>query len=254
MNRLFHFVSVLAIALLQIILTSSISYAESKSDWPSPVIDTENFGLLLFDLLEYKSAGNDSSLDWDIVGWRGGDKNRLWVKSEGSSGLSTSRSGDADLQLLYGRLITAFFDAQIGARVEQTWGDRQNASRVSAVLGLEGLSLYMFEFEAALFASDAGQISARISASKDFLFTQKTIAQLRVETDGAAKRSDKFETGSSINDLSLGLRLRYEIKREIAPYVGVSWSNLYGETADFRKRSGGEISELNAVAGIRAWY
>ena len=122
------------------------------------------------------------------------------------------------------------------------------------MLGLQGLSLYRFELEAALFASDAGQISARITASKDFLFTQKTIAQLRVETNGAAKRSEKFENGSGLNDLTLGLRLRYEIKREIAPYIGVSWNNLYGGTADFRKGNGGETSELSAVAGVRAWY
>ena len=56
---------------LQIILLSSLSYGSSKTDWPSPVTDSETFGLLFFDLLEYRSAGKDSSLDWDVVGWRG---------------------------------------------------------------------------------------------------------------------------------------------------------------------------------------
>ncbi|OYZ23562.1 MAG: hypothetical protein B7Y39_04450 [Bdellovibrio sp. 28-41-41] len=254
----------------QFIITSTICYASgddrndkptllstsnSKANWPSPVMDTEHFGLLLFDLLEYSSVGSKGSLDWDIVGWRGSDTNRLWVKSEGSLAQSPSRSSSsADLQLLYGKLVTAFFDAQIGARLEQAWGNRQNASRVSAVLGLEGLSLYMFEFEAAIFASDAGQIAARISASEDFLLTQRAIMQLRLESSGTAKRSDEFETGSGLNDFSLGLRFRYEFKREVAPYIGVSWNNFYGETADFRKRSGGELSEVTAVSGLRIWY
>lgn len=259
----------LLLILIQFILTSSLSYGsptghadtspaqpttDSKADWPSPVMDSENFGLLLFDLLEYKSAGSDSSLNWDIVGWRGGDVHRVWVKSEGSSMTATPAKNETDLQLLYGRPVSAFFDAQIGARLEQVWGAEKSASRLSAAIGLQGLSLYRFEFEAALFIGEAGHISARVSANKDFLFTQKTIAQFRFETNGSAKRSDKFETGSGVNDVSLGLRLRYEIKREIAPYIGVSWTNLYGETADYRKLAGGESFELNAVGGLRLWY
>lgn len=266
MSRSLHLILLI---FLPFILTSSLSYgsqasqadtsepypkSDSKADWPSPVMDSENFGLLLFDLLEYKSASNGNSLNWDIVGWRGGDVHRLWVKTEGSSVTTSPAKNETDLQLLYGRPISPFFDAQIGARLEQVWGAGQSASRLSAAMGIQGLALYRFEFEAAVFVGEAGHLSARISANKDFLFTQKTIAQFRFETNGAAKRSDKFETGSGVNDLSLGLRLRYEIKREIAPYIGVSWTNLYGETANFRKLAGGESSEINAVGGFRFWY
>lgn len=250
---------------LLIILTSSLSYglstghtdtsstAVAKADWPSPVMDSENFGLLLFDLLEYKSAGTDSSVNWDIVGWRGGDVHRLWVKSEGSSALAPAKN-EADLQLLYGRAVSAFFDVQIGPRLEQVWAGGRSASRLSAAIGLQGLALYRFEFEGALFIGEAGHISARISANKDFLLTQRAIAQMRFETNGAAKRSETFETGSGLNDLSLGLRLRYEIRREIAPYLGVNWTTLYGETSEYRRQAGGQSSELNAVAGLRLWY
>jgi copper resistance protein B len=228
--------------------------AESHIGWPSPVMDSENFGLLLFDLLEYKSIGSQSTLNWDIESWRGGDLNRVWIKSEGSTGVGASRSGDADLQVLYGRLVTAFFDAQIGVRHERAFGEKQNVSRTSAVVGMEGLSLYVAEVEAVLFIGDSGYVAAQLTASKDFLFTQKTIAQVRLETSGAAVRSPQFETGSGLNDLSLGLRLRYEIKRELAPYLGITWDNYYGETADFRKRGGGDAASVNAVAGLRMWY
>lgn len=250
----------IAFVLTQLIFTNSMSYAASdpKADWPSPVADTEHFGLLLFDLLEYDSGGSNGSLNWDIVGWRGGDVHRLWVKSEGSSVLlppqSSQRRGESDLQLLYGKLVTAFFDAQIGARYEQAWGDGVTSSRLSAALGLQGLSLYMFEFEASLFVGDSGYLAGRIAASKDFLFTQKAIAQIRFETNAAAKHSDEFGTGSGLNDLSLGLRLRYEFKREIAPYIGVTGTKLYGKTADYRQSAGGESSEWSAVGGLRMWY
>lgn len=251
----------LSLLLVQLLLSASISYASpgskpstTKVDWPSPVADTEHYGLLLFDLLEYQSAGSGNSLNWDLVGWRGGDIHRLWVKSEGSYALAYPRNGEADLQLLYGRLVTAFFDAQVGARLEQAWGDRQNASRLSAALGLQGLALYMFELEAGLFVGESGHVAGRVSASKDFLFTQKAIAQLRLETNAATKRSPEFETGSGVNDLSLGLRLRYEFKREISPYVGVTWTKLYGETADLRKSAGGESSNWKAIGGLRLWF
>lgn len=241
--------------LMQLFFISALGFAAQPTpSWPSPVTDSEIYGLLLFDLLEYRSAGNESSLNWDLVGWRGGDVNRIWIKSEGSSVLASPMKKEADLQLLYGRPVSSFFDAQIGARLEQAWGAGPSASRVSAAFGLQGLALYRFELEAALFLGDAGHIAGRVSATKDFLFTQKTIAQLRFETNAAVNRSDKFETGAGLNDLSLGLRVRYEIQREIAPYVGVSWSSLYGETADYRKRAGAESTELNAVAGLRFWY
>ncbi len=241
-----------------IFLTSSLSFGVSNGSpnpaWPSPVMDSENYGLLLFDLLEYRSAGNDSDLNWDVVGWRGGDINRIWIKTEGSSVLASPKKTESDLQVLYGRAVSEFFDAQIGPRIEQISGGGDSASRLSAVIGLQGLSLYRFEIEAALFLGEAGHAAARLSASKDFLFTQRVVAQLRFETNGAANRSDKFKTGSGLNDVSLGLRMRYEIKREFAPYLGVTWSNLYGETADYKKLTGGESSELNAVGGLRLWF
>lgn len=221
--------------------------------WPKPVDDTENYSLTLLDLLEYTPA-DDGSLVWDLVSWYGGDVHRLWIKTEGDYGLSSPNSGEADFQLLYGRLVTSFFDAQLGARYEQAWGGNRRATRISAALGLQGISLYFFELETAIFVGEAGHLAGRLTASKDFLFTQKTIAQLRLESNAAAKHSDEFESGSGINDLSLGARLRYEVKREFAPYIGIEWTNFFGETADYRKRAGGEASTWSAVAGVRAWY
>ncbi|MBX9767574.1 MAG: copper resistance protein B [Bdellovibrionales bacterium] len=227
--------------------------AESKIDWPTPVTDSEQFGLLLFDLLEYKPGSGSGSLNWDIIGWRGGDTHRLWIKSEGSAAVSSPKSAEADFQLLYGRLVSPFFDLQLGVRLEQVWGD-QRANRLSAVIGLQGLALYFFELESALFIGEAGQLAGRLTATKDFLFTQKLISQLRIETNGATKRSGEFQTGSGINDFALGLRLRYEIQREVAPYIGISWSNLFGETAEYRRLVGIGSSEWNVVSGLRMWY
>lgn len=256
-TTLFSFITVLAGTSLAAFPGEAQSPTESSQDprnvWPKPVADAENFSLTIFDLLEYDS-GENGSLTWDAVAWRGGDIHRLWIKSEGSYGLATPNAGEGDFQLLYGRLVTAFFDAQVGARYEQAWGRNRRASRISAALGLQGISLYVFELETSFFIGDAGHLSGRITASKDFLLTQKSIAQFRFETNVAAKHSDEFETGAGVNDLALGLRLRHEFKREFAPYLGVSWTNIFGQTANFRKRSGGETSNWDAVAGVRLWY
>lgn len=253
-----HLTRLARMLVLPLLLTGSIgsasAVADSKADWPNPVMDQENFGLLLFDLLEYESVGSERSVNWDVVGWRGGDVHRLWVKSEGSAVVSSDAKNETDIQLLYGRLVSAFFDFQIGPRLEQVWGAGTNASRLSVALGLQGLAIYRFEFEAAMFVGDSGHIAGRISANKDFLFTQKTIAQLRFETNGASKKSERFESGSGFNDLSLGLRLRHEFQREIAPYIGVNWTNFFGETADYRRLAGGSSTELSAAAGLRLWY
>lgn len=228
------------------------SNLDSKLDWPKPVEDSEIFGLTLLERLEYESS-KSGSVNWDLLAWRGGDVNRVWIKSEGSYALSNHNRGQTDIQVLYGRLITPFFDAQAGARVEQAWGN-QNATRMSGVLGLQGLSLYSFELETALFLGGSGGISGRITGTKDFLFTQRTILQFRAESSASLKKSEEFETGSGINDLSLSLRLRYEIQREFAPYIGVNWTNLFGGNQEFGRRGGGESAGWSAIAGLRAWY
>jgi copper resistance protein B len=221
--------------------------------WPSPVDDSGIYNLVLLDRLEYES-GEKGSLNWGITGWSGSDLNRLWLKSEGTYAFLASNASATDFQMLYGRLISSFFDAQVGIREEQGWGKNRRVSRISAVFGLEGISFYFFQLEAGLFVAQSGQVAARVTTSKDILLTQKMIAQLRLEANGSTERSYAFETGSGLNDLSLGFRLRYEIIREFAPYLGVSWTQRFGETADFSRRDGGKVSDFAVIAGLRLWH
>lgn len=238
---------------LLVFFNSKIFAADSKANWPSPVMDNETFGFLLFDLLEYQTINNSGALNWDVVGWQGNDHHRLWVKTEGEYGLKNPRSGEADLQILYGQPVTSFFDAQIGIQAEQTLGERKDGPRFSAVFGIQGLAIYRFELESAVFVGK-GHLAGRVSGTKDLLITQKLILQARVEANAAGESSEQFETGAGLNDAEFGLRFRYEIKREIAPYVGINWTNLFGEAADYRSRVGGQTSELKAVSGLRFWF
>jgi copper resistance protein B len=223
-------------------------------NWPEPVEDHMRFRSLLVNQLEYQMNEGDDTLGWDAVGWYGGDYNRFWLKTEGEWRVSGERGGEAEVQALYGRLIAPFWDFQAGLRYDQFSGAGFDRSRGFAVIGLQGLARYRFEVEPALFISQDGDVSARLTATYDLLLTQRLILQPRLDFDAAVQSAEKFGVGEGVNSVGLGLRLRYEITREFAPYIGVQWLNRFGETADLARRGGGRAEDLAAVFGVRLWF
>jgi len=225
-------------------------------DLPEPVEDSMINSLMLFDLLEYRAYDSGpAALTWDFVGWIGGDYNRLWIKSEGDMSFSRGNGVEADLQLLYGRLIAPFWDLQLGVRGSlSTAPGRSDNSRTYAVLGLQGLAPGFFEFEPALYISDRGEVSGQLTASIDFYLTQRLILQPRFEGGFSFQGDNQFDTASGVNQTELGLRLRYEITREFAPYIGLSWQHLYGGTADIARSGGDSTYALALVLGVRVWF
>ena len=224
-----------------------------KAKWPDPIADHAPLTYAFFDLLEYQRVGRMNALRWDSLGWRGGDWRRFWLKSEGSVDLGARTSGAADLQALYGKLIAPFFDLQIGARVEQRYERGVSPTRVFAVVGLQGLAPGRFDIEPAFFVSNKGNVSGRFTATLDLLQAQRLILQPRFETDFAAQRDDAFGVEPGIGDVEAGLRLRYEIRREFAPYVGVSYRQSLGATRTRAIREGVAPHELQIVVGVRTW-
>ena len=223
-------------------------------NWPEPVEDHMRFGYLLVNQLEYQVGDSANSFGWDATGWYGGDYNRLWLKTEGEWRTTGERGGEAELQALYGRLIAPFWDFQAGLRYDQFSSAGFDRSRGFAVIGLQGLARYRFELEPALFISQDGDVSARLTATYDMLLTQRLILQPRVDFDAAVQSAKKFGVGEGVNSLGLGLRLRYEITREFAPYIGVQWLNRFGETADLVRRGGGRADDIAVVFGVRLWF
>lgn len=122
------------------------------------------------------------------------------------------------------------------------------------MVGFTGLAPYWFEVEPALFVSENGDVSARLSATYDALLTQRLVLQPRLDVNVALQDVPKFGVGSGFNNVELGLRLRYEIKREFAPYVGVTWSRQLGATADLARGTGAKVDEVRLVAGVRLWW
>lgn len=236
---------------------------------PQPTIDPEDaeyepyspmsfdvgpYGLLLVDQLEYRMQRGDDLLRWDSEGWYGGDFNRFWFKTEGEQTVQGPSAGSTEIHGYYSRLIAPFWDAQIGLRHDQNWAPGSDSSRTFAAIGLQGLAPYRFEVTPALFISEDGNLSARLTATKEYRLTQRLIAQGRFETEIAAQDVPKFGIGDGFNYVELGLRLRYEIRREFAPYIGVNWERKIGETASLARQGGEDPDVLLFVAGVRIWF
>ena len=225
----------------------------ARRGWPDPVNDRQRYTFLLADLLEYRPRAGSDDFRWDVEGWYGGDYNRLWLKSEGEQNTAFKADYDIDVQLLYGRFVRKYYDFQAGVRLETQTFRRANVTRGLAVIGLEGLVPYSFEIESALFIDQNANISARFSATKELLMTQRLILQPRIETNAAVQRVERFTTGAGLNNLELGLRLRYEIWRKFAPYVGASFEWSFFGTADLVRADGGDPNQVRVVLGARVW-
>ena len=208
----------------------------------------QHFSQIMLNLAELQLGDSHPGYRWDGEGWFGGDINRLVVKSEGD-GASGQGVGDTDVQALYSRAVGPYFNLQAGLRqsIEPT------PQRTYGALGFEGLAPYWFEVEGALFLSNRGDLLARLEGYYDQNLTQRLILQPRVELNFAAQDVPQDHIGSGLSDAELGLRLRYEIRREFAPYIGVSWQREVGRTAVFTRAEADDVSSLNFVLGIRAW-
>lgn len=199
------------------------------------------------------SDGTDT-FQWEAQGWYGSDYNKLWLKTEGEQQTEGETGGEAEFQALYSRMISPFWDVQAGLRYDQFWGPGSDPSRVFGVIGVQGLAPYRYEVEPALFVSEDGDVSARLTATIDVLLTQRLVLQPRFETEVTVQEVEKFGVGEGFNYVDLGLRLRYEIKREIAPYIGINWVRLLAETADIGRRDGEDIDIVAVVFGVRLWF
>jgi len=202
----------------------------------------------LLDQLEYQDANDGSTLSWDASGWIGGDINRLWLRSEGER--TNGVTEEAEIQALFGHSIGPWWDVVAGVRQDfkpsspQTW----------AALGIQGMALYAFEAEATAYIGEGGQSAARLEGDYDILLTNRLILQPTAEANFYGKNDPERGVGSGLSNIELGVRMRYEIVRQFAPYIGVSWNRSYGNTSDYARAEGADIDEARFVAGIRMWF
>ncbi len=222
--------------------------------FPAPAVgeklDEQVFTLVQIDELEYRAQDGDDLVTWQALGRIGTDRHKLALKTEGEFVLDSDKLERAEAQLLYQRPISNFFDAQIGVRHDF----KPDPSRSYAVVGMFGLAPQWFEFDASLFASHKGDVSARFEAEYDLLLTQRLVLRPTAEVNAAFSDDKPIGVGAGFNDIELGLRLRYEFVREVAPYVGVNWERKLGKTADLARDAGEDDNVFSVVAGVRVFF
>jgi len=210
--------------------------------------DDPLIGKVMIDQFEKRYTEGSDPVVLEAQGWLGKDLHKLWIKIDAER--VNGENEEVEVQALYSRAVLPFWDLQVGWRHDF----RPVPNRDWAVVGVQGLAPYWFEIDAALFLGDSGRTALRFEAEYEVLFTQRLILTPELEINAFGKDDAETGVGSGLSDLELGLRLRYEIVREFAPYIGVNWTNKYGNTADFARATGGETSDVQFVLGVRAWF
>lgn len=230
------------------VLTDADREAARPPSQTHPVHDNTVHSKVLLNRLEVFETDHGTGQQWEGQAWIGTDTDKLWLRSEGER--VDSRTESADLEVMYGRPIARWWDVVAGVRHDFKPG----ASQDWAAIGVVGIAPYKFEVEATAYVGASGRTAARVEAEYELLLTNRLVLQPLVEANFNGKDDALRGVGSGLSTMEAGLRLRYEIHRKFAPYIGVVHERAFGETADFRDARGEETSDTRIVAGVRVWF
>lgn len=200
---------------------------------------------LLFDQLEWQDAAGGSVLNWDATAWVGRDVDRLWLRAEGER--EDDQTASSGIEALWGHAFSRWWEFVAGIRQDFQPGP----SQTWAAVGVQGIAPYKFATEATAYVGESGQTALRLKTEYELLLTNRLVLQPLVEIQAFGKDDPERAVGSGLSTTEVGLRLRYEIRREIAPYLGVTWNRRWGDTADL---AGADVEETRWLAGIRIWF
>jgi copper resistance protein B len=210
--------------------------------------DTRRFGTVTFDQLEWHAGAEKGTAVWDAEGAYGGDYDKVWIKSEGSR--PNGQSMGASLEVLWDRTVSEWWSLQAGGRHDSGNGP----ARTWAAVGFEGVAPYWFNTQATIYLGEGGRTAVRLKTEYDLNLTQRLVLQPKAEINLFGEDDAPRAIGSGLSDLQLGARLRYEFRRELAPYAGVNWSRLFGSTADLARTTRHDANDVQLVAGLRFWF
>jgi copper resistance protein B len=226
------------------------AYAEGYDFGPMKLrlADTHRLGALLVENLEMMRSDDNTFAEYDFQAWYGRTYDRVVLKAEGN--VDDSKFEEARTELLWGHAIAAYWDAQLGVRYDND----EKPDRTWLTFGVQGLAPYWFEVDAAAYVGEEGRSALRLDVQYELLLTQRVILQPKIETNFYGKSDAARGLGRGLSEASVALRLRYEIRREFAPYMGVEWVRTFGDTADLARAAGEDASETRFIAGLRFWF
>lgn len=201
------------------------------------------------DMLEYRAGKGDDHYAFEGGAWFGGDIDRAVVDWSGEGAFGESPES-IEVDAYWRHAINPWFNLQLGARHDF----RPDPERTYALVGIQGLAPYWIEVEAQAFVSDKGDVHLRGTAAHDMRLTQRLVFEPEVELDVAMQDVPELGIGSGLEKFELSGRLRYEIERNFAPYVGVAWERKVGDSADYAREEGENPSQFSWIAGLRFWF
>ena len=231
----------ITVALLIGLLSNTALAAGMEDD---PIISK-----VMIDQFETRITDGKDPLILEADVWIGKDIDKLWFKTDVER--VNGETEELELQALYSRAVAPYWDIQVGWRHD---AKPKNNKRDWLALGLKGLAPYWFEVDGALFIGDEGRVGLRLQAEYEVMLTQRWVLSPEAEVSFHSKDDEATGTGSGLSDTQLGIRLRYEVSREFAPYVGLNWNKKFGKTEEYAKAEGEKTDDLQFVIGLRAWF
>ena len=211
--------------------------------------DDPTLAKVMIDQLEIRSMDGPDPFVVEADAWIGKDLDKAWFKLNGERVDGSWEA--AEFEARYSRAIAPYWDLQVGLRHDAKPADE---TRDWAVVGLRGLAPYFFDVDSSLYVGKGGNIGLDLQAEYEVMLTQKLVLAPEAQINLFSKADKAIDQGSGLSSSELGLRLRYEIRREFAPYIGINWEKRYGQTADLMEAAGESTDDVQFVAGIRIWF
>lgn len=216
---------------------------------PPPINDRQIDFHFILEQAEIRSTGSSNNARYEGVAWAGTDYDKLFLKFDDTR-RNNGKFGDGTNEILYARAISTYFDVQVGVRIDLDNG----SGRTWCALGLQGLAVQFFNVEATAYVSSGGHYAAKFNVSYNIPITNRLYLQPQAELNVYRKPDRGRGVGSGLGELDAGLRLRYEISRKFAPYVGVAYQKGFGQTAKFSRDEGSPVNDVRFLFGVRTWF
>lgn len=240
-----------ALTIMASAMCADTAHAQMAGMSSTKMMSWEPTLFILADQLEASPGEDGRPVGFDVLSWYGSSHQRLWVRAQGDIA-TTRHEGEAEAQVLFGRLVDPFWDAVIGVRADRGWG-RTNPNRQYIAFGLIGLAPYRFELSPTVFVSTKGELSTRLEAAYALAITQRLMLEPEVELNASMQEVPAYGVTRGLNDYETGVRMRYEFRREFAPYIGITRSRRSGDGAEAEIGSAKAAARNQFVLGLRLW-
>ena len=181
-----------------------------------------------------------------LESWIGTDENKLFIQLNVEK--EESEKSSYDNKFMYSRAMADFWDIQAGIRYTYDASHEDEKSQTYAAFGLNGLAPYFFDTDVYAFIGKDKQVLLSIESDRDVLLTQKLIMKPYFDAQFVLNDESKYAKKSGLSELHFGLETRYEITKNIKPYIDVSYGYEKGDKqTNWQDESDSEKSWLYGV-------